>query len=188
VAEYASIRTDRLLLTALADEDLDELHSLRSDPAVWMHFPSGRFIERSQTQALIARYQEGWRQHGLDTWVARPLESAEPRPLLGIGGCSLRYDAAWNLYYRLTPTAWGHGYAQELIAAARAAATQVRPDLPIMVSLLEHNTGSRRAAERAGFELTWRGPDVGNPDSTAIRLIYADRPVDAAALAEFTDR
>jgi len=24
----------------------------------------------------------------------------------------------------------------------------------------------------------WRGPDAGNPDPDAVRLVYADRPVD----------
>jgi hypothetical protein len=45
--------------------------------------------------------------------------------------------------------------------------------------LLEHNVASRATAERAGLRLIWRGPDAGNPDPGAVRLIYADRPLDA---------
>ncbi len=188
MADHTPTATARLLLTAPTDEDVDELHTLHSDPAVWTHLPSGRYTERAQTQALVERYQEGWRRWGLDTWVVRPLAPPDPRPLLGIGGCSLRYGSAWNLYYRLTPGAWGRGYAQEVIAAARAAAAQVRPDLPVIAYLLEHNAGSRRAAERAGLELVWRGPDAGNPDPAAVRLVYADRAVSARTLAAFTDQ
>jgi hypothetical protein len=62
-------------------------------------------------------------------------------------------------------------------AAACAAAASLRPDLPVVAFLLEHNRGSKAAAERAGLQLAWRGPDSGNPDATAVRLIYADRPL-----------
>jgi RimJ/RimL family protein N-acetyltransferase len=89
----------------------------------------------------------------------------------------VRHRAVWNLYYRLTPAAQGHGLASEMVTAAQAAAADLRPDLPVVASLLEHNLGSKSIAERAGLELAWRGPDSGNPDVTAIRLIYADRPL-----------
>ena len=48
--------------------------------------------------------------------------------------------------------------------------------------LLEHNVESRGRAEKAGLSLVWRGPDAGNPDPEAVRLVYADRPVDAELL------
>jgi len=73
------------------------------------------------------------------------------------------------------------------VTAALAAAGQVAPELPVVAYLLEHNTGSRRTAERAGLQLVWRGPDVGNPDPLAVRLVYVDRPVSAGVLAAFTD-
>ncbi|WP_200936574.1 hypothetical protein [Rhodococcus sp. Leaf278] len=46
-----------------------------------------------------------------------------------------------------------------------------------MAYLLEHNVASARVAQRAGLELITRGPDVGNPDAAAVRLVYADRPL-----------
>jgi RimJ/RimL family protein N-acetyltransferase len=135
----------------------------------------------------MERYVTGWREHGLDVWVARQRSSDGAGALVGMGGCSLRDDRAWNLYYRLEPHAQGRGYAQELITAARAAAAETRPELPVVAYLLEHNTGSRRAAERAGLELVWRGPDAGNPDRSAVRLVYADRQLNPETLAAFTD-
>ncbi|MBY4236732.1 hypothetical protein HQO43_07155 [Rhodococcus fascians] len=48
-----------------------------------------------------------------------------------------------------------------------------------MAYLLEHNLSSARVAERAGLKLVSRGPDIGNPDPEAIRLVYADRPLTA---------
>jgi RimJ/RimL family protein N-acetyltransferase len=105
--------------------------------------------------------------------------------VLGVGGCAMR-GVVWNLYYRLHPAAQGHGYATELATAAVAAATVTRPELPVVVYLVEHNTGSRRVVERLGFDLVWTGPDAGNPDPDARRLVYADRALDAATLAVVT--
>ena len=177
-----STTTERLTLSRPAEHDLPELHELHADPRVWEHLPAARHTAPEQTRALIDRYLVGWEANGLDVWVARDSETGS---LVGIGGPSLRGGLAWNLYYRLSPSAWGHGYAQEIIAAARAAVAERGPDLPLVAYLLEHNEGSRRTAERAGLQVAWRGHDEGNPDRDAVRLVFADRPLSAAALRVF---
>jgi RimJ/RimL family protein N-acetyltransferase len=180
--DHTSVRTDRLLLSAPAPTDLPELHALHADPRGYAHWPWGRHTTVEQTEQLLDRYRESWSRYGLGPWVLR--SRADGR-LVGMGGCSVRGDVGWNLYYRLVPEEWGHGYAQEVIAAARAAAADVRPDLPVLAYLLEHNTGSLRTVERAGLTRVWRGPDAGNPDPSAVRLVYADREVDERTVAVF---
>ena len=49
------------------------------------------------------------------------------------------------------------------------------------------NPASRITAERLGLALVWRGPDTGNPDPAAVRLIYADRPIDDGQLTLLID-
>ena len=165
------------------------------DPAVWEHFPSLRHADRATSRAALARGVQAWQRDGLGWWVARSTEPVDagtqhargPGVLVGNGGCSLRGGLVWNLGYRLVRSAWGHGYAQEIITAARAAAAAARPELAITAYLLEHNEGSRRSIERAGaFTLAWRGPDAGNPDPGAVRLLYTDRPLEPATLAALT--
>lgn len=131
---------------------------------------------------MVALWQAGWAERGLDVWVAR---SPQGR-FIGVGGCGMRGGDFWNLYYRLDPSVWGQGYAQELITAARDAARAIAPAAPVIAYLLEHNEGSRRVAERAGLSLVWRGPDAGNPDRDAVRLVYADRPLAPAVLGAVT--
>jgi RimJ/RimL family protein N-acetyltransferase len=92
----------------------------------------------------------------------------------------------WNLYYRLTPAAWGRGLAAELVDAALQAVRAVDPDRPVVAYLLEHNAESRGRAERSRLELVWRGPDAGNPDPAAVRLVYADRPLPGELLGRVT--
>ena len=66
------------------------------------------------------------------------------------------------------------------------AAHAVDPERPVVAYLLEHNVESRGRAERAGLSLVWRGPDAGNPDPDAVRLVYADRPLDDDLLERIT--
>lgn len=174
--------TPRLTLSRPTERDLLELYDLHADPEVWKHLPSGRHTKPSETRELIDRYVAGWEMNGLDVWVARDTETDA---LVGIGGPSLREGLAWNLYYRLAPAAWGQGYAQEIITAARAATAEAGSDLPVVAFLLEHNEGSRRAAERAGLKVAWRGHDAGNPDPDAVRLVFADRALSEDVLRVF---
>jgi RimJ/RimL family protein N-acetyltransferase len=171
-----------MVLSPPLDADLPDVHRLHADPAVWTHLPSGRHVEEGRTREMVALWQARWAERGLDVWVAR---SPDGR-FIGVGGCGMRSADYWNLYYRLDPSVWGQGYARELIAAARAAAGAIAPALPVIAYLLEHNEGSRRAAERSGLTLAWRGPDAGNPDAGAVRLVYADRPLVPALLEAVT--
>jgi RimJ/RimL family protein N-acetyltransferase len=181
-SDFRPTLTTRLVLSTPMDTDMDELFDLHSDPRVWKHLPSGRHTDPVQTKELLDRYLKGWAENRLDVWVARDRET---KTLVGMGGPSLRGGRVWNLYYRLAPAAWGLGYAQEIVAAARTATAELGSELPHVAVLLEHNEGSRRTAERAGFDQVWRGQDQGSPDTSAMRLIYADRPLSSDDLALF---
>lgn len=186
-ASAGLVTTPGLLLSPVHTADVDDLFALHSDPRVWTHFPAARHDRIEQTQRLVDVAGKGWAANGLDYWSVRLGTGGEGSTVLGMGGCSLRAGRAWNLYYRLHPDIHGNGYAQQLIGAARAGAAEHRPDLPVVAYLLEHNAGSRRAAERAGLRLVWTGPDAGNPNPAAVRLIYADRPLDAETIRAFSD-
>lgn len=180
--------TERLALEAVDETHLDEHVALMSDPGTWAHLPSGRHTSREQTAAGIQHSLGHWSRDGLGYWTARlredlPGTSLRAGNMVGTGGCALRVGTSWwNLYYRFTPPAWGTGLAAELVTAALDAAHAVVPDRPVVAYLLEHNVASRGRAERSGLQLVWRGPDAGNPDPSAVRLVYADRPIEPALL------
>jgi RimJ/RimL family protein N-acetyltransferase len=180
--------TPRLQLDAVVPDDLDAHISLLSDPGSWAHLPSGRHISPEQTAAAIEHSVGHWARDGLGYWTARlredlPEAGLAAGAMVGTGGCAVRAGTTWwNLYYRLTPAAWGLGLAAELVAASLDAAHTVDPDRPVIAYLVEHNVRSRGRAERSGLTLMWRGPDAGNPDPDAVRLVYADRPLSADVL------
>ena len=176
------VRTERLVLTRPVPADVDDVFALYSDPAVWEHYPSRRHTHRGATEELLAHVEESWQVIGLGSWVARDAEGR----LVGTGGCDLRLGLAWNLGYRLARDVWGRGLAQEIVRAGIAASQRVRPDIAVTAYLLAGNARSKAAAERAGLDLVWTGPDAGNPDPDAVRLLYADRPLSRIVVRELT--
>ena len=188
--DFRHVRTPRLRLDAVVPEDLDEHVALMSDPGVWRHLPSGRHTSRDQTRAGIEHSVGHWARDGLGYWTARLRSDLAGLPagaVVGTGGCALRVGTTWwNLYYRLTPPVWGLGLAAEMVTAAIDAAHAVDPARPVIAYLLEHNAESRGRAEKAGLTFVWRGPDAGNPDRDAVRLVYADRPIESELLDRIT--
>lgn len=172
--------TKRLRLDAATTADLDELHELYADPRVWEHFPSLRHTDEATTATMLDRWVASWRADGLGQWIVR---DATTGAFLGHGGCAVREEVLWNLGYRFAPEAQGRGYATEVARYAVAAARQTRPDLPVVAYLLATNPGSGRVAEKAGLTLRHEGPDAGNPDPAAVRLVYADRELTAEEIA-----
>jgi len=183
---FAAHTTERLRLAAPVEDDLAELHQLYANQRVWRDDPLSRHITPRQTTSMIRRWRAAWERDGLGMWVARSAAPENPGRLVGVGGTFLRYGVAWNLGFRLCPDDWGQGYAQELSRAAFAAARQVRAELPLTAYLLEGNTRSQRATERAGLHRIWRGPDAGNPDPRAVRLLYADRDLSSTLVRTLT--
>lgn len=183
------VTTDRLDLRAVRTDDLDVLYALHVDPRVWQHAPWARHASRDRTSADVAEYLADWSRDGLGYWTAwRPAEGPDAAAFVGIGGVRLRPTGVFNVYYRITPHEQGHGFAVEIARAGMAAAAQVRPDAPVTAILLEHNIASRRTAERLGLTPVWAGPDAGNPDPDAVRLIYADRALDDAVAERLVAR
>lgn len=166
------LSTPKLQLRPPQPQDLSELHTLYADPAVWVHFPTSAHTEVEQTSAMLERWIADWDRDGLGNWIAR---SADDGVLLGHGGCTVRQACFWNLGYRFSPAAQGRGYATEVSLLALSTARELRPELPVVAYLLEHNAASARVAEKVGLQLRHRAPDAGNPDPAAIRLVYADR-------------
>ncbi|MGO1736630.1 MAG: GNAT family N-acetyltransferase [Leucobacter sp.] len=168
----SAISTPRLTLARPAAGDIDALHSICADPRVWTHYPSLRHYNRTQTEKMVVGWQDSWDKAELGTWTVRLRSTGE---IIGYGGCSLLHDRLWNLGYRIDADHHGHGYATELAREARAAAEGTAPELTVIAYLVEHNHASAGVAKKVGLTLVDRGPDTGNPDPNAIRVVYSSR-------------
>lgn len=166
------LRTDRLRLEVPHEDDLAGLHEIYSDPRVWTHFPTLRHTDPATTRTMLEGWIAAWARDGLGPWLVR---LPDDERVIGHAGCSLRPAGWWNLGYRFAADVHGRGLASEAARVAVEQAGAVRPAAPVVAYLLDHNVASRKVAERLGMTLQHRGPDEGNPDPAAVRLVYADR-------------
>jgi RimJ/RimL family protein N-acetyltransferase len=151
VSAPVTIETSRLLLRQWREEDLAPFAALNRDPEVMRYFEEPLTQERSDGWAhLIAdRIEElGW---GL--WA---LERRDTGEFIGFTGLQVpRHDLPFNpcveVGWRLTRSAWGHGFATE---AGRASLAHAFGPLALdeVVSMTAvSNTPSRRVMERLGL-------------------------------------
>lgn len=172
--------TERLALDAAGTDGLDAVHALYADERVWRHAPQGRHTSMAQTRAMVGEWIEEWRVAGLGQWEARRRADGK---FLGNVGCASRSGGSWwSLSYRLHPDAQGQGFATEAATVAISAARAVAPARPIIASLLEHNSASRRVAESVGMVLVHPGPDPRSAGVVVTRLLFADGPVSSETI------
>lgn len=173
--------TERLVLAPVTMADLEDVAALHADERVWRHRPEGRHTSVEYTRGKVIGMERQWARDGLGYWTARlraPVGDLPAGAFVAVGGCAVEEPGWWNLYYRFRPESQGHGLATELSDAALTAAHAADAARPVVASLHADNHASRVTAERAGLQLQWREPDEARPDT--VRLIYADRTLDAA--------
>jgi RimJ/RimL family protein N-acetyltransferase len=190
VSMIDELRTDRLLLTPLTLDHVDDYFRVYGDPRTWEHQPSGRHASRGESARAIERSMESRRVHGFGhcaVVLREPVGDLAPGSFLGSAGAAMLPFDAWNLGYRLAPEAWGHGLAGEAAQISLGAARRARPEIPVTARVLANNPASIRVLERLDLELVWQGASraapAGPDDTTHLeRLVFSDRPLDDETL------
>lgn len=113
-----ALRTERLIMRRWRGADREPFAALNADPQVMEHFPA--LLSRAESDALVDRIEAGFEADGYGFWA---LEIAATGEFIGLTGLSpvnfaAPFAPAVEMAWRLTRTAWGHGYATE--AALRA--------------------------------------------------------------------
>lgn len=171
------MRTDRLLLRRWRPEDAEPFAALNADPEVMRFIGGGRSLARSDSEALLGRFESEWHERGFGLWAVEEL--AAPGVLLGF--CGLTVPAflpqvlpAVEVGWRLARPAWGRGIATE---AARASLSwgferlEVREVLSIVHP---ENARSLRVCEKLAME---RRADRVHPVTRGrVRVMAAVRP------------
>lgn len=136
-----SLRTERLLLRALTDDDRAEIIAMQSDPEL-RHDLGGAVSTEALEQLRTSSLGEAWGTFGI-----QPRHS----PTI-IGMCSLSRDRdALELSYQLMARHWGQGIAREACAAVLEWAWSEQPDDAIIAVTQTANSASRRLLARLGF-------------------------------------
>jgi RimJ/RimL family protein N-acetyltransferase len=143
--------TQRLVLTSRSEADTEACMALDHEPGV-TRFVDGPWNDPAAHRAFIEARTQGPYPTGLGYWTIRAKDA--PEVFLG-WALLIPVDAigpAIEIGWRLSPAAWGHGYAVE---AARALLTHGFDALGLREIIAEidpANTASIRVAEKLGMQ------------------------------------
>jgi RimJ/RimL family protein N-acetyltransferase len=150
------LRSPRLRLTPLVEDDLADYAGLRGDPRTRVYSRSGVPVPFEQARAELLASCASWRERDLGVWRIGDPEGS----FLGVivvrpdGNDTTGVEIGWVL----TPEAWGHGIATEAASLAVADLLE-RNETRITAYLQAANAASRRVAEKVGLQLRERGLD-----------------------------
>lgn len=149
------LRTERLVLRAWTDDDLDAYAALNADPVVMEHFPST--LTRAESDVSAARIRAATETNGIGFFaVDVPREGVRFAGFVGLNipswptpFASLSYPPV-EIGWRLARAHWGRGYAREAAEACLRAGFDL--GLPEIVSLTATtNLRSQHVMEAIGM-------------------------------------
>jgi RimJ/RimL family protein N-acetyltransferase len=145
------IETERLILRAPEDRDREQIAALNGDPQVgaWL----SRALSREESDAMVDRILAEIAEHGFGFWAAERKADGAVIGLTGLlaMGADLPPGPALEVGWRLTPSAWGQGYATEGALAAVAWGFANRDALEIVAITAESNLASQAVMRRIGM-------------------------------------
>lgn len=162
---FNEVHTKRLVLRRPTPNDGDAMFMVHGDPATNQYNPYGPDPDIATSKEELQLWLSYWQDNDYGYWAVMRMHS---EAVIGFGGVMRmrwRDRDVLNLYYRLTPSTWRQGYANELAQAAVDLARTHLPQLPIVARTRPANIASIRTAERAGL--------VRRPDLDTEHVIFA---------------
>jgi [ribosomal protein S5]-alanine N-acetyltransferase len=115
------LRTERLVLRPVTEDDLDVMLAIRNAPQVIATTDTGEALSRERMAGQLQRRVESWRERGLGSWLilleGAPVGFVEVAP---IGEDSGVDPDEIELGVVVHPDYWGQGFAGEAGLAAAA--------------------------------------------------------------------
>jgi RimJ/RimL family protein N-acetyltransferase len=175
-AHVPTLRTDRLLLRAWGEADLEPFAAMNADPVVMEHFPAP--LTRAESDDMVHRIEQRWGDGRPSLWA---VEVPGVAPFIGfVGLLEPSFDAPFTpcveVGWRLAAAHWGRGYAPEGAHAALAHGFD-RLGLDEIVSFtVPANTSSRRVMEKLGMHHDpvddFDHPNLGESDPLRRHVLY----------------
>ena len=149
--ELPILRTARLALRPLSDNDLDAFAAMHAD-ARFKHY-LGTPLSRTESSRALASLRASYDDPGFGPWGVEVLDT--PR-LIGVVGLSrshleVPFAPCVEIVWRLAPEYWGRGYATEAARAALDYGFRVLGLSEILSWTTSANRASRRIMEKLGM-------------------------------------
>jgi RimJ/RimL family protein N-acetyltransferase len=141
--------TERLVGTRPSPSDADALAAFWDDEriAAWL----GGTRSREQVDAILARWDQHWDEHGFGPFVLRDRDTGAVVGWCGLQWTTVAGERAIELLYGIDAERWGEGLTTE---AARRIVTLADEELGLdeLVSFtMTTNRASQRVMEKSGF-------------------------------------
>ncbi|MFH0882173.1 MAG: GNAT family N-acetyltransferase [bacterium] len=153
--------TERLIVRAFREDDLEALGAWMLDPDVTRHLLLS-FHSLEELRPRIEMYNRHHRNLGYSFWaMERKADN------LVIGGCGL-LPIGWigpdvEIAWHMRKDCWGQGYAPEAAGAVLDYGVNVLKLPRIWALLSPENTASRRVTQKVGMEYVGLGSYQGHP-------------------------
>ncbi len=147
-----NIQTDRLLISPLAEVDLDSMHQLHCHEVVARYNTIGIPKDKQQTYQVLRPVLQSMSQKmpSQIAWTLREAKSGEFVGEIGMRLSASRFRMG-EIYYNLTPSMWGFGYGLESCHALLHYAFTVLDLHRIEAGVAVENSRSIRLLERLGM-------------------------------------
>lgn len=144
------IRTERLILRAFQEDDLDPFAAMVADPEIISKATyHGKVMNRTQAWNWLCMMLGHWQMRGFGIWGVEEIESGQ---LIGrVGLQFLDWFDDVELVWMLRSASWGNGYATEAARAAIEYGFEEKALSRIAAVINIENQPSRRLAERLGM-------------------------------------
>jgi len=143
-----TIETERLVMRAFRDDDLDQLAAIYGDEEVMRYIGDGQPGNRMDTWRSMAMFLGHWQLRGYGIWAAE--EKATGRLLGRIGMFNPEGWLGLEVGWLLARDVWGNGFATEGGRAALQWAFDALDAGHVISIIRPDNTASRRVAEKLG--------------------------------------
>lgn len=157
------LRTDRLVLRRWRPDDVEPFAAMNADPRVTEFF--AELQDATATAGLVERIGESFDERGYGLWA---LERRDSREFIGFTGLWTLPEGSPSpgdveVGWRLTPSAWGKGFATEAASASLADGIHRLGLHEVWSWAVASNTASIAVMERLGMSLRWEGPNPKVP-------------------------
>lgn len=152
VSEQPELRTTRLSLRAVRDDDIEAFATMHADPRT-MQFLAAAPLSRAESEAALSRIIANTRKHGVGPWA---VEVRERTGLIGLVGLSrseleVPFAPCVEIAWRLAPEHWCRGYATEAALASLDFGFKVLGLTEVLAWTTPSNIASRRVMEKIGM-------------------------------------
>jgi ribosomal-protein-alanine N-acetyltransferase len=150
--------TCRLILRRPSLKDVPSLFEFMGDPNAMRHTSVDATIRSCRRRVAVHEWRR--RHDGCAPWTILAKHNQE---IIGWGGLyDDPFDPGWGVEvaYLFRPSAWGNGFATELVMHCLGVAASVLKLPEVKAFAHPENVKSRRVLEKAGFEVVHLLPDM----------------------------